>query len=79
MVMQEVFVYNGGAGIFHEWEVRMSLGMFGAQSTEERSSAVSNTDIMDGLRGDEFTVVQQVGNVSLAAPAGITTMIRLMR
>lgn len=76
MAKHGIFIYTGDAANFHELEFRTSLRMFGAQSTEERSRAGSN--ILDGLRGDALKVAQEVGSMSLAAPACITTLISRM-
>lgn len=51
--------------------------MLGAQGAEESSRAVSN--IVDGPRGDAFTVAQEVGLVSVTAPAAIATLINRMK
>ena len=52
------YVYKGDASSFHEWEFRTCLRVNGV-AEEKYAETVSK--ISEGLRGDAFTVVQELG------------------
>ena len=56
------YIYDGSPSQYHEWEFRTRLRMKGV-SAESYANVMSK--VIDGLRGDAFTVATTVGLESL--------------
>ena len=52
------YIYRGDAAHFHEWEFRTSMRAMGKRN-DAYADAVSR--IVEGLRGDAFSVAQELG------------------
>ena len=61
------YVYWGDAANFHEWEFRTRLKILSVKE-EDRTKIIA--ECVDGLRGDAFTVAQQIGLDELVTRAG---------
>ena len=62
------YIYHGDAATFHEWEFRTTLRVHGKKD-EYYAEAMSK--VVDGLRGDAFTVAQECGLAALRNPGAI--------
>ena len=53
------YIYSGDAASFHEWEFRTRLRLKGSKDLGKYAEAMSK--VIDGLRGDAFSIAQEVG------------------
>ena len=53
------YIYSGDASSFHEWEFRTRMRLHKSRDPDKYSEAMSR--VIDGLRGDAFTIAQEVG------------------
>ena len=53
------YIYEGDASQFHQWEFRTRLKLHRSKDPDRYSEAMSK--IVDGLRGDAFSIAQEVG------------------
>ena len=61
------YIYHGDASTYHEWVFRTRLRVKAAGNEEGRyAEAISK--VIDGLRGDAFSVAKEVGLESLWSP-----------
>jgi hypothetical protein len=76
------YVFWGDAASFHQWEFRTRLHV-AAEAGDNYVEAVCK--VVEGLRGDAFVVVQEVGLADLwqeptdHIPSGITTLMHHMK
>ena len=59
-------VYGGEPGTFHEWEFRTRLLCKAAESDAEKY-AETISRVVEGLKGDAFTVAREIGLESLTS------------
>ena len=62
-----VFVYDGSAGRYHEWEFRTTI-RWKSRKEEDRLQALGQ--IIDGLRGEAALVAMDLGQDVLMKPDG---------
>ena len=71
-----VFVYDGTASRFHEWEFRTSMR---ARSSKEEDLPRTANSIVESLRGKAAQVAMDIGEEELIKTDGIKTLITAMR
>ena len=71
-----VFVYDGTASRFHEWEFR-TLMRSGSSKAEDLPRTVNS--IVESLRGEAASVAMDVGIAKLISADGIKDLVEAMR
>ena len=71
-----VFVYDGNAAMFHEWEFRTSMR---ASSSKAEDLPRTMNSIVESLCGEAGQVAMDIGEEDLMTPAGVKTLIDAMR
>ena len=63
---QGSIIFSGEAASFHDWEFRTRMKMMGC--TDPSKYAENMSKIMDGLRGEAFTLAMEIGTKQLCTP-----------
>ena len=71
-----VFVYDGNAARFHEWEFRTSMR---TRSSKEEDRLRTMNSIVESLHGEAGQVAMDPGEEELMKPAGVKILIDAMR
>ena len=71
-----VFVYDGNASRFHEWEFRISMH---SRSSKEEDLLRTMNSIIESLRGEAALVAMDIGGNGLMETDGVMTLIDAMR
>ena len=71
-----VFVYDGNASRFHEWEFRTSMR---SRSSKEEDLPRTMNSIVESLRGEAALVAMDIGEDDLMETDGVKTLIDAMR
>ena len=71
-----IFVYDGTASRFHEWEFRTTLRI---QSSKEEDLPKQMSMVVDGLRGDAAQIAIDLGTSKILGATGLKDLVDAMR
>ena len=71
-----IFVYDGTASRFHEWEFRTTLRI---QSSKEEDLPKQMSMVVDGLRGDAAQIAIDLGTSKILGSTGLKDLVDAMR
>ena len=71
-----IFIFDGRATNYHEWEFRTLARYHG---TKEEDKATLGGKVLEGLKGDAYLVVQDMGITELSKPGAVPVLVDLMK
>ncbi len=66
------YLFDGDAASFHEWQFRVQMKM---SATEKKDRPGLSAKIVDGLRGDAFSIAMDIGSTKILNDGGIDILI----
>ena len=70
------YLFDGDAASFHEWQFRVQMKM---SATEKKDRPTLSAKIVDGLRGDAFSIAMDIGPPKILNDGGIDILIATFR